>query len=202
MLLTRSSLFAILAFLLVGFVSHEKNASKSVRWIICGNSSLVVNGSTNLSRFSCAINGYPKTDTIKVERNQYTKKIALSGRMGMAIAGFDCKNRMMTNELRKTLKQDLYPEINIEFVSINGLPELDVKPIALNGVVDITIAGVKKRFDINYTISVDENKEIRLLALRDVNFSDFGLVPPKKLGRLVQAKNKLGVVLDLKMKVI
>jgi len=199
---TRFSLFGILAFLLVGFVPHEKNAPKSLRWIICRNSSLVVNGSTNLSRFSCAINGYPKNDTIKVVRNQYTKKMALFGNMSMEIAGFDCKNKMMTNELRNTLNQDRYPEINIEFISINGLPELDSKPIALNGVVDITIAGIKKRFDINYTISIDENKEIRMLALRDVNFSDFGLAPPKKLGKLVQAKNRLGVTLNLRMKAL
>ena len=133
-MLVKISFFIVLAFLFIGFTpSGNLEASKSTRWVICANSSLVVNGSTNLGKFSCVINRYPKTDTIEVEHSMYTNKIALSGRMNMAIAGFDCSNRMMTNELRRTLKQDQFPEINIEFISINGLPELDKHPVALKG---------------------------------------------------------------------
>lgn len=193
----------MLAFFVAGFFCDQKLAiSKSTRWVICESSSLVVNGSTNLSRFSCTIDSYPKNDTIRAERDRLTKKIALSGSMSMAIAGFDCENKMMTSELRKTLKQDRFPEIKIDFVSIVGLPELESFPARLTGVVDITIAGTKKRFGISYDISMNQNSQINLIAIKDINFSDFGLLPPKKLGRLVQAKNKLGVVLNLKMKAI
>jgi len=202
-MLGRVVVFLLLGCFLTAFVPDRKFfKSKSTRWIICANSNLVVNGSTNLNRFSCTINSYPKNDTIRVERDKQTKKIGLSGSMSMAVAGFDCKNRMMTSELRKTLKQNQFPEIKIDFVSIGGLPELENNPSRLTGIVDITIAGVKKRFDINYEISIDRNSQINMVAIRDVNFSDFNLVPPKKIGRLVQAKNRLAVELNLKMRAI
>lgn len=171
-------------------------------WVICQNSSLVVNGSTNINKFSCAIDSYPKPDTIGVVQDKATKKICLSGSMNIAIAGFNCKNEMMTKELRKTLKEDQYPEIQISFISLSTLPNLDRNPKDLTGTVAIEIAGVRKRFDVNYTMSMAENGEINLSALRDINFSDFNLTPPRKMGRLVQAKDKLSVALSLRMKVI
>lgn len=174
----------------------------TIKWIICENSSLVVNGSTNLNRFSCAIRSYPRTDTIKIEQNVNSKKIFLTGSMNIAIAGFDCKNGMMTKELRKTLKEDQFPDINIDFLSINQPSELNSKPLALNGWVAIEIAGVKKRFEVKYTMSIDENREITLLAVKEINFSDFKLIPPRKFGKLVQAKDQLSVLLNLKMRAL
>ncbi|MES2828043.1 MAG: YceI family protein [Bacteroidota bacterium] len=174
----------------------------TTNWVICESSSLVVNGSTNINKFSCAVASYPKPDTINVVQDKATKKICLTGSMNIAVAGFDCKNRIMTKELRKTLKEAQYPEIQISFISLNTLPNLGRNPTDLKGTVAIQIAGVKKRFEINYTMSLAENGEINLSAQRDVNFSDFNLTPPRKMGRLVQAKDKLSVALSLRMKVI
>ncbi len=203
-MLSKKIVFVLMAIICFGFVKSPTHDGKkyTVRWIICENSSLIVNGSTNLNRFSCAIHTYPRIDTIKIEQNLTSKKISLTGSMNIAIAGFDCKNGMMTKELRKTLKEDQFPHINIEFLSINQLPELNSKPVSLNGAVAIEIAGVKKRFEVNYTMSIDENKEITLLAIKEINFSDFKLVPPRKFGKLVQAKDQLSVALNLKMKAL
>jgi hypothetical protein len=76
------------------------------------------------------------------------------------------------------------------------------KPEPIKGLVDIEIAGVNKRFEINYLMSKDEENVIHLLGSRDLNFSDFKLIPPRKLGGMIQTKDLLTVEFHLKMKTI
>ena len=76
------------------------------------------------------------------------------------------------------------------------------KPEPIKGLVDIEIAGVNKRFEINYLMSKDEENVIHLLGSRDLNFSDFKLIPPRKLGGMIQTKDLLTVEFQLKMKTI
>lgn len=106
----------------------------------------------------------------------------------------------MTHDLRKTLKQDQYPVLHISFLTLNKLPDLTAKPEPVTGWVFIEIAGVRKRFEVNYQISQDGQKIIHLLGTRNVNFSDFNLVPPRKLGGMIKTSDKLSVDFHLKMR--
>ena len=162
------------------------------------NSNLRVNGSTNINTFICEIPSYDQTDTITV--NKGIKDISLSGTINLNVKSFDCHNMIMTHDLRKTLKQDQYPVLHISFLSLNKLPDLTAKPEPITGWVFIEIAGVRKRFEVNYQISEDAQKVIHLLGSRDVNFSDFNLVPPRKLGGMIKTSDKLSVDFHLKMK--
>ena len=192
-----------LSLVLFGFVILPKNEKPLTNhWVICANSSLVVNGSTNFSKFSCSINSYANIDTVNIGLDKVSKKIMLKGVMNIAISGFDCNNNIMTKELRKTLKQEEFPEMQVYFLSLNSTPNMSQNSTSLKGSVAIQIAGVRKKFDIYYTISIAENGILYLTANKDINFSDFNLIPPRKMGRLVQAKDRLNVVLDLKMKAI
>ena len=187
-------------FGLVLFPKNEKPLTNN--WVICENSILVVNGSTNINKFSCSINSYTNVDTLSIELDKINKKIVLKGAMNIAISGFDCNNSMMTKELRKTLKQEEFPVMQVYFLSLNSPSNIYQNQTNLKGTVAIQIAGVKKKFDIYYTISIADNGILHMSANKDINFSDFNLIPPRKMGRLVQAKDKLNVLLDLKMKSI
>lgn len=170
------------------------------KWVISENSNLVVNGSTNVNKFSCEIPAYDQTDTLVFNRNN--KETALSGTIGLPVGSFDCHNSMMTRDLRKTLKETAYPRLYIHFLSLNGLTELTAKPQSISGQVNITLSGVTKHFKINYQVSVDAEKVIHLLGRRTVNFSDFNLTPPRKLGGMIRTNNELDVTFHLKMKSI
>ncbi len=105
---------------------------------------------------------------------------------------------MKTRELRKTLKEKEFPMLHINFLSLSELPALSNNPKPINGFVEIQLAGTAKRYKVNYQISADGKKFIHLVGSRDVNFSDFNLTPPKKLGGMVRSKDKLSVVFNLK----
>ncbi|MDB4903267.1 MAG: hypothetical protein JWQ63_2548 [Mucilaginibacter sp.] len=192
----------LLFLLLTSFVlpSNCPGLTERKKWVISENSSLCVNGSTNVNKFSCEILAYGRTDTLTV--NKSDKEIVLSGSIGINIQSFDCHNSMMTRDLRKTLKEKQFPMLHIIFLSLNRLPDLIPQPEPITGMVDIEIAGVRQHFEVKYKISIDDQRVVHLLGSRDINFSDFNLIPPRKLGGMIQTKDKLSVDFHLKMKTI
>lgn len=170
------------------------------RWVIAENSSLSVNGSTNINKFSCEIPSYDQTDTLTVSRK--SKEVALTGNVGLKIITFDCHNSMMTRDLRKTLKESQFPRLYIRFLSLSEMPQLRPKPQQVTGWVNIELAGATKRLEINYQVSMDDQKVIHLLGSRNINFSDFNLVPPRKLGGMIKTNDQLTVAFHLRMSAV
>jgi hypothetical protein len=178
------------------------NRAEMIKWVVSQNSSLSVSGSTNINKFSCVIPSYDRVDTLTVNKNNNDGAVILSGMIDLSINSFDCHNSGMTKQLQKTLNEKQYPVLYIRFLSLSNLPAMTRKPEQVTGLVDIEIAGVNKRFEINYQISRDGENVIHLLGSRDLNFSDFNLIPPRKLGGMIQTKDLLTVEFHLKMKTI
>ena len=189
----------LLVFLLTSFC-HKKEGgivSRS-KWVISENSKLTVNGRTNINRFSCSITAYPKTDTIFINQDK-TNNIALSGVLNIAVKNFDCNNDMMTKQLRKTLKEDKFAMLRVRFLSLKEAPSQKLNVV--KGIVEITIAGVAKKYEICYQLDVNL-EDLVLTGNQAINFSDFNLEAPRKIGRLVQAKDELIVAFNLNMKLV
>ena len=127
-------------------------------------------------------------------------KVKLTGSINPATLSFDCHKKMMTRDLRKTLKAAQYPNLHIRFLSLSKLPALGSQPIAITGRVEIEIAGIKKSYTINYQISTDADNMIHLLGSKDMTFSNYGLLPPRKFGGLIKTKDQLTVAFHLRMK--
>jgi len=200
----RNTLLITLLLLSMAGFSMKNNVKReeAKRWLVSQNSSLSVNGSTNINRFSCIIPSYDQVDTLAVSKNNNDGVVMLSGMISLSINSFDCHNSGMTKQLQKTLKEKEFPVLFIRFLSLSKLPDLVVKPEFISGLVNIKLAGVNKRFEINYQISQDDQKVIHLIGSRDLNFSDFKLIPPRKLGGMIQTKDQLIVEFHLKMKTI
>jgi len=201
-MLCRNILWIGVFILLTSFVGPHRliSAVEAKKWLISESSSLSVNGTTNINKFTCDIPSYDQTDTLMLSRGN--KEIILSGDIRLKIQSFDCHNSMMTHDLRKTLKEKEYPRLHIKFLSLSEIPELTTKPSLVTGMVDIELAGATKRFLVNYQVSTDGQKNIHLLGARDVNFSDFNLIPPRKLGGMIKTNDKLSVTFHLKMRAL
>ena len=196
------TLWAIVLFLSANsFVSSRQTAGglPVKKWIISKNSSLSVNGSTNVNKFSCVIPTYDQVDTLTLSTNKTDTKVILSGTIGLSISSFDCHNSGMTKQLRKTLNEQKFPALRIKFLSLNKIPVLTTNLQSITGLVEIEIAGVGKRFEVNYQITKNDQKNILLLGTREINFSDFNLVPPRKLGGMIKTKDQLSVNFRLNM---
>jgi len=171
-------LYILLLFVLPAFNSPDNAAT----WVVMPGSSLTVNGSTNINTFQCEITNYLQPDTMTcIRQSQKGQVLPMNGKLNLDILAFDCHNKMMTNDLRKTLRAKEHPHLTIRFISINSFPDLR-NPSKITGVVDIGLAGVTKRFEINYLFTAENAQMLHLKGDRVINFSDFNLVPPSKLG--------------------
>ena len=191
----------LLYFLIIlsGF-TVEDNKPNVTRWVTINGCSLKVDGSTNINNFSCTITNYSKPDTIHVTRTG-NEPVTLNGNIKLAVQDFDCHNPMMTADLRKTLKVKTYPNVVVRLISINKYPEVN-KPDITKGTVAIELAGVSRRFEVNYKVLPSERIYINLVGSRKINFSDFNIIPPRKLGGMIQTNNELSVEFNLRMKVL
>ena len=187
-------------FIIVFGLNFQNNKSIVIKWVITNGCSLKVDGSTNVNNFSCAITNYSKPDTILVTKTP-NQPVLLNGIIKLDIQNFDCHNSFMTADLRKTLKAKEYPKISIRLISINKYPEAGKQDIT-RGTVVIELAGVSKKFDVDYKVAPTEGAYINLIGSRKVNFSDFNITPPRKLGGMIKTNNELSVVFNLRMKVL
>jgi hypothetical protein len=191
-----------LIYLAIIFCGLTSQGSKVVvnKWIVVSGCSLSVDGSTNINNFSCAITNYSNPDTILTARTP-TLPVLLTGRLQLDIQKFDCHNPVMTADLRKTLKYKEFPHLTIRFLNMSKYPDASLSQ-DIKGTVVIELAGVSKPFQVNYKVVSASNSFLNLVGSRRVNFSDFGISPPRKLGGMIKTNNELDVEFNLRLKVI
>ena len=175
------------------------NANLKIKWLILKGGSLKVNGSTNINTFSCIVADNTPIDTLICTVNK-DASVLMNGKISLDIYGFDCHNPMMTLDLRKTLKAKEYPSMRVNFLSLSKFPDLKATPEAIKGWVNIELSGVTKRYEVSYKFSMDNMKVIHLVGDRSVNFSDFNITPPRKLGGIIRANDRLDVEFSLDLK--
>ena len=192
----------IICFLIVILFAFF-NTVKVEKWVITSGCTLSVSGSTNINSFVCEVNQSAAADTICHYNYDAGRKLyPLSGMMHIDIAGFDCHNPMMTSDLRKTLKYKEYPRLVINYLSLQRLPDPKNKNEKIEGLVDIELSGVKKRINIEYVFQSSKLNEIQVVGTKQILFSDFNLIPPRKLGGMIKTNNELMIKFSITMKSI
>lgn len=166
-------------------------AGNATRWVIAKACTLKVEGSTNVNKFSCIISNSFRPDTITLRRSSSSELTSIHGGMTLNVQDFNCHNPMMTGDLRKTLKAKEFPHMKIGFLSLSHYPERRLKTYPINGIVSIQLAGVTKNFNVAFMVLPSGTNTMVLKAVREIKFSDFNIVPPRKIGGMIQTSDKL-----------
>jgi hypothetical protein len=180
-------------------VNNGEARRNDLKWVIQKTSNLNIAGHTNVNSFACVVNQYTRPDTITCisGNDQRSTGITLKGSLLIDVNAFDCSNRPMTSELKKTLKQPQYPYLKITFLSLEKMPCQQARNESMKGYVNIEMAGVCKTFEINYELFTKSDACKELIGCRTFCFSDFGLEPPKKMGGIIRVKNEINVQFHL-----
>jgi hypothetical protein len=145
---------------------------------------LEINGWTNINTFKCSNIKFQNSLSIySFKENQLPKVV-------FKIDDFDCRNKMMTSDFRKILQSDQFPNLTIRFIEFNKTSNN-----RFNAVLEVKMMTVSKRYQIEfgtYNNSLVGNKRVR--------FSDFKIVPPKKMGGMVYVKDELDLFFSLSVK--
>jgi hypothetical protein len=170
------------------------------KWLITKESNLYFEGRTNISNFRCGITSYLRPDTLCFCREDASKAIlGVKGGLSIDVNGFDCQQPYMNKDLRKALKARECPLMKISLLSIGNFTG-NVQHV--KGKVAISLAGVTRIMDVDYTVQpVDENN-LRLYGKQQVLFSDFELTPPRKMAGLVKVEQQIDVKFMLALRLL
>lgn len=139
-------------------------------WGIAQENIFTITGKTNMNTFKCIDKNFSAP-------NPANNKITLN------IADFDCKYDYITKDFRKTLSADKYPQIQINFGKFrktnNGSYAYSAEVKLMNRIK-------------TYTIELSENEKF-LYGKQQVKFSDFGIIPPKKMAGMIVVKDELNL---------
>jgi hypothetical protein len=173
-------------------------ATSDGTWIIARESTLAIHGATNINKFTCSINSYSGHDTLQYDSNISSSELQFTTNgMTIPIQKFDCGTKQISRDFQSTLKSDLFPDLNIRFVSLErGTLKSEQ---FVNGKVKITLAGVTKQYTIRFKTIVEKH-EVVLSGSHPVNFTDFKLTAPEKLNGLIRVKDGLRVEFHLVLK--
>jgi hypothetical protein len=169
-------------------------------WIIDANSVLTIYGSTNVNNFSCKMDCYIGGDTLQYVRNNTGYDLSSNSPMTIPVNGFECNTRQISSDFRKALKAETYPQLNINFKSLQN--PTNTNNSCVNGIVDITLAGVTTRYTIQFNVVRNEQNTILLKGVHPVAFSDFNLEAPEKLSGLIKVREVLNVDFNLVLREI
>ena len=143
--------------------------------------SVVINGWTNVGTFKCVNTDFEKSQTIYSFVGSQLPNIPLE------VAAFDCKNKIMTADFRKTLNSSKYPNLTIRFIHFAKL-----KNNRFTALVEVKMMNVTKTYNIEFS-----EYQGSLAGNKRLSFSDFNMVPPKKMGGMVYVKDEIDLLFRL-----
>lgn len=143
--------------------------------------SVVINGWTNVGTFKCVNTDFAKSQTI------YSFAGASLPNIPLEVVDFDCKNKIMTADFRKTLNSAKYPNLTIKFINFTKL-----KNNRFTALVEVKMMNVTKTYNIEFS-----EYQGSLAGNKRLSFSDFKIVPPKKMGGMVYVKDEIDLFFSL-----
>jgi YceI-like domain. len=193
---------AIVGIVMIFFLLPPKEEPALLRhhFIVLPASKLTIHGKTNVNSFKCSITQYCGRDTLVLQEGGNSRPVFIKGYVGLEAAGFDCGMAMMTSDFTKTIRAKEYPMIGIDFKSFEKVPSYACKEEKFKGIMAIHLSGETKIFEVDCTLETQPSGLIHLKGARSFTFSDFKLVPPKRMMGMVTVQENLDVSFHLVLK--
>ncbi|KJD34892.1 hypothetical protein PW52_13365 [Tamlana sedimentorum] len=158
-------------------------------------STLVIEGKTNVNQFYCNYNTSLLNHAIPVDflLLDNRKMVFNNAELKLKNAFFDCGNQIMNKDFRTLLKSKTHPNIYINILEVEK--QSDKK---LSAELKIELAGVSKQFRIPVTIEHTDNK-LSVKGNIEIDILQYNLEPPKKLLGMVKVDNTINVLFNLSL---
>jgi hypothetical protein len=193
---------ALLFVLTIIFATqHIKSQDLVHRLIVQPSSTLQIEGTTNINRYTCAIIRYTGNDTLVLhEGGRNIRPVFVKGAVELDASSCDCGLAPMTSDFRKAINSKEFPSIIIDFISFERMPVYATAPDKFKGILKISIGGVTKLFEVNCSINATPTGIIHLVGTRAFNFSDFNITPPTRMLGAVKVNESLKVSFHLQLR--
>jgi polyisoprenoid-binding protein YceI len=162
---------------------------------LAGGSSVQVHGKTNVTPFCCQSTHLELMGPLQASVVRTQGLVQFKGKgFRLATEQLDCGNRLMNKDLKTTLKATEHPHIRFQLKSLEfkkGHGQADGKCT-----VEMTVSGVSKQVKADFNFILQDDA-LYLFGKVPLRFSDFGLIPPTRLGGMVKVEQQFEVVFNL-----
>lgn len=184
--------------------AQSRTVTTATRWVVESNSSLNIEGSTNVNSFRCDATEYMRPDTLTCWKDNASKKLIFTkSTLTIDVDRFDCHHKFITNDFRKTLKADQNPTLKISFLNLDQLQNTsNINIQVVKGEVNIELAGVNRKEEIVFTVKKAGENKLELFGTRMLTFGEFNLKAPRKLAGLIRIEEEIKVNFHLYLKML
>jgi len=186
----------LVLILFIVFAHNQFIMAQATFWVdIQKNSSITINGTTNLLSFKLSQSGEKLSKrTFTINASQVQNKIVLSqNEQIINVRDFNSNNKMALRDFLKLVKADTYPSFTIKLNYFEIDPKSinkDVSKAATS--IDISITGKTRQYTIPITSS-HEGDLYTLKGTEKINIRDFGLKPPVEMMGLIQVNEWISI---------
>jgi len=143
-----------------------------------------INGKTNVNSFKC------KNHQFYFEKEAHNFFSSKLPNIYLKYVEFDCGNKMMNRDFQKILQADNYPYLHINFLKFT-----QTESESYVAVIEVTMVQKTIKYVVDFKMANGH-----LVGDKNVKFSDFNIVPPKKMGGLIVVKDDLDLVFNMHAK--
>lgn len=175
---------------------------ETVSYTIDPASKLYLQGSTNVTNFSCNCNDRFSEGSFQINAKENNSLLQFSNAvMYIKTETFDCRNRLMNRDLYKALKSTQYPKIKIQLLEAQQNPNAMVNDcndwVTLKGQAIITLTNVSKKVPLDVKAKKTGKNQFRFVSSKDLLMTDFNITPPSPMLGIVKVRDKITIHLDL-----
>lgn len=166
---------------------------------IYNGSSLMINGSTNISIFKLVLPGDKFPPSIyQFTTTQSQNHVTISqNKLALGVKNFTSVNKIALNGFLKLIQAESFPYLNIQLNNLEILPGVPGRDtIQGKAFVSITITGVTKQYNIPFS-AIQKNGFHYADGKMRISIRDFGLVPPEEMMGLVKTSEWIEINLHI-----
>lgn len=149
---------------------------------------VLIKGTTNVNTFRCTNDEFQQQISFFLENHQKNKFPETT--ISLTVKDFDCKNKVMSKDLKNTLNADKYPLLNITFLNLDRIAENQYRAC-----IQVKMMNKLRKYTVDFMLD-----KTKLTGNKTLYFSDFDIVPPKKFGGMVAVKDALNLSFSLRVK--
>ncbi len=168
-------------------------------------SNLEIFGKTNINSFKCELNQDLEVDTLDIPAVRESDIIALNNAVvNVQTKNFDCGQKKITADFKKTLKADEHPVITLDYQQVRMIENTDESDQTTRIICDvsITIAGITKTYPIEFTSVALNGDVLSFQGEQMINIKEFNLNPPNAMFGLIKVNDEVNVDFYLYLKFI
>jgi hypothetical protein len=178
----KSAPFILLYFLISVAIAQSGNE----KWSIKDNSTLNINGKSNINTFQCSYEKAFQSSQVLVEDSLGTL-LFTQGMVFFEVASFRCGHARMTADFRQTMKAKSYPLLKMEISKIVQTEEGCVMGLLL------TVAGQKRAKQIALEVCKVFTNQMIIEGRYTMKMRDYGLTPPNVLWGMIKVSDEIEI---------